>query len=350
MTSDLPRLPAPDPARLNPVSAGDLVLSYLAYMKSAAVSAGTIARSLGVWGADQRDVECALARLQQLGLAERGSAQRWRLSPEGRKEARSRFGAKTAVNWAAFAERHFVACALRLDPLDKDVADYLGRAHNVYAAALAVLFSLADPASFPPLARMRGALIWRIAAARFPDLMPPTSPSAGGGPEDAVTRALYLSFAGLKSGGVDAATPALLRRALSAPFARSASAIRRALVRAALQQSWTPGPSLQPGSGTEDFAQDVFSIAKHVQTPKRAGGYFGGSQVAIAQLYDEYAAQKKNGLSLDQFKAQLWHAVRNGARFHLTRLDIPELMEDELRQRSATRTLTGDVVHFVVLD
>jgi len=37
-------------------------------------------------------------------------------------------------------------------------------------------------------------------------------------------------------------------------------------------------------------------------------------------------------------------------RFHLTRLDIPDLMDDELRNRSATPTRAGDVVHFIVAE
>ena len=86
------------------------------------------------------------------------------------------------------------------------------------------------------------------------------------------------------------------------------------------------------------------------KTPKAKGGHFTGGQVAIAQVYDAYTENGHAPLTLEHFKSRLWAAVRAGADFHLTRLDIPDLMDDDLRERSATPTRAGDVVHFVVLD
>jgi len=346
MTQQLPSLPSADLTRLQAITPRDVALACLAAMQA---PAGTITRRLKPWGV--ADAAGALDALAAGGLAETANG-RWRLTNAGRAEAERRFDLSAAA-WPALAERQLPALALRLDPRQPETRRYLAAARNFYACALAVLFDLADPATHPKLGAMRAALVWRIAAARCPDLLSAEAPSDMTGPNDPLTRALYVRFCGLTRGSVDQATPALLRRILSGATA-GVVGVRRALVRAALKEETAEIASAQAhetnaAAGPQAFGATVTALARKLQTPKASGGTFTGGQVAIAQVYDAYTANGHAPLTLDDFKSRLWAAVRAGADFHLTRLDMPHLMDDDLRKRSATPTRAGDVVHFVVV-
>lgn len=355
MTTQLPSLPTADPARLKAIDPQDLVLACLAFEHAA--TAATIAQRLKPWGVAAADVPGALDALAQTGLAEAAGA-RWLPTVDGVAQAARRFDVDAHTGWPAFAECQFPAVALGIDPVQPGARAYLAQARNFYAATLAALFDLVDPATLPGLNPVRAALVWRIVAARCPDLLPTEAPDTMTGLTDPLTRALYVRFSGLTHGSVDQSTPALMRRVLPGPISAGVAGLRRAVVRAGLSAS--PGSSAERGSGQPsaapepaepaDFAAALTALARKLKTPKAKGGHFAGGQVAIAQLYDAYTAQHQASLSLDDFKAGLWAAVRAGADFHLTRLDIPALMDDDLRKRSATPTRAGDVVHFVVVD
>ena len=355
MTTQLPSLPTADPARLKAIDPQDLVLSCLAFEHAA--TAATLAQRLKPWGVAAADVPVALDALAQGGLAEAAGG-RWMPTADGEAQAARRFDVDAPTRWPAFAELQFPALALGINPALPGVREYLARARNFYAATLAALFDLADPAALPGLNAVRAALVWRIAAARCPDLLPKEAPDTMTGLTDPLTRALYVRFSGLTRGSVDQATPALMRRVLPGSTGSGVAGLRRAVVRASLSVSPTspaetvaPQPSAAPQHAEPaDFAATITTLARELKTPKAKGGHFAGGQVAIAQLYDAYAAQDQASLSLDDFKARLWAAVRAGADFHLTRLDIPTLMDDDLRKRSETPTRAGDVVHFVVVD
>lgn len=355
MTTQLPSLPSADLSRLSAVDPQDLVLAALAFDRAA--SEQTLGRRLKPWGLAPRQMPVVLAALERAGLAKSRNG-RWSLTQAGRAEAARRFDLEAGLSWPAFAERQFTTHALGLDPAQRASHAYLAGARNFYACALAVLFDLADPATHPGLSAMRAALVWRVAAARCPDLLSTAAPSAMTGLKDPLSRTLYVRFAGLARGSVDQATPALLRRILPGASA-SASGLRRALVRTALTGEAMEDPEMpptEPRAATPaqpepaDFAREVVALARRLKTPKAKGGHFTGGQVAIAQVYDAYTENGHAPLTLDDFKSRLWAAVRAGADFHLTRLDIPDLMDDDLRERSATPTRAGDVVHFVVLD
>ncbi len=345
MSTHLPALPSADPTRLNPVAPRDVALACLAYIQGPTAA---ITRSLKPWGV--ADAAEALQQLRAEGLA-REAGKRWRLTTAGQAEAERRFDL-AAADWRALAERQLPALALRLDPRQAETRRYIAEARNFYACTLAALFDLADPAAHPKLGAMRAALVWRIAAARCPDLLSAEAPTEMTGPNDPLTRALYVRFCGLARGAVDQATPALLRRILPGASA-GVGGLRRALVRAAISDA--AGDSRTRPVETEaaelaDFGATVATLARKLKTPKASGGTFTGGQVAIAQVYDAYMANGHAPLSLDDFKSRLWAAVREGADFHLTRLDMPHLMDDDLRKRSTTPTRAGDVVHFVVVE
>jgi len=347
MTTQLPSLPSADLTRLNAIAPRDVALACLALMPGAG---GAVAQSMKPWGV--ADAKAALQTLDADGLAETAGG-RWRLTASGRAQAEARFDL-TAADWAALAERQLPALALRLDPRQPQTQRYMADARNFYACALAVLFDLADPASHPKLSAMRAALVWRIAAARCPDLLSAEVPSGMTGPNDPLPRALYVRFSGLTRGNVDQATPALLRRVVPGASA-GVGGLRRALVRVAVREETVetmPAPTAETDAAAEpeDFGAAVTALARKLKTPKASGGTFTGGQVAIAQVYDAYTANGHAPLTLDAFKSRLWAAVRTGADFHLTRLDMPHLMDDDLRKRSATPTRAGDVVHFIVVD
>mgnify|MGYP006277115299 CR=1 FL=1 len=345
MSTHLPALPSADLTRLNPVAPRDAALACLAYIQGPTAA---ITRSLKPWGV--ADAAASLEQLRAQGLAEQ-AGERWRLTTAGQAEAERRFDLAAAA-WPALAGRQLPALALRLDPREPETLRYLADARNFYACALAVLFDLGDPATHPKLGAMRAALVWRIAAARCPDLLSAEAPTEMTGPNDPLTRALYVRFCGLTRGTVDQATPALLRRILPGASA-GVGGLRRALVHAAISNA--AGESATKPVATQaaepaDFGATVATLARKLKTPKASGGTFTGGQVAIAQVYDAYTANGHTQLSLDDFKSRLWAAVRAGADFHLTRLDMPHLMDDALRKRSATPTRAGDVVHFVVVE
>jgi len=348
MTQQLPSLPSAHLTRLQAITTREVVLAWLAFRETAGAAA---ARSLKPWGVANASAE--LDALMAEGWAQTAAA-RWQLSAQGRAQAERRYDL-TAEGWPAVAERQLVALALRLDPKQPAVRSYLADARNFYACSLAVLFDLADPATHPKLGAMRAALVWRIAAARCPDLLSAEAPTEMTGPSDPLTRALYLRFCGLARGTVDQATPALLRRILPAVTA-GVDGLRRALVSAAVNggtmnkaEAKTASQPVKTADDPADFGAAVAALARTLKTPKATGGAFTAGQVAIAQVYEAYTANGNALLTLDEFKSRLWAAVRAGADFHLTRLDMPHLMDEALRKRSATPTRAGDVVHFVVV-
>lgn len=362
MTTHLPALPTAELGRLGAIAPQELVLACLAFERAA--TAQTIARRLQPWGIVAAQVSGQLETLARTGFAEVAGA-RWLVTPAGEAEAGRRFDTDAAVNWPAFAEIQFPAVALRLDGRNALHRAYLSRARNLYAAVLAALFDVAEPEALPGLSSVRAALTWRIVAARCPDLLPAQAPGTPSGLSDALSRALYTGFCGRPGATLEQATPALLRRVLPRPVAAGPTGVRRALVCAALGTGGadcttlaqaetgdrkTASSPVQADDAPEAFAARVAALARSLRTPKATGGAFSRGRVAIAQAYDAYVAENGAGMSLDDFKKRLWQAVRQGAQFHLTRLDIPHLMGDDLRQRSATPTRAGDVVHFIALD
>ena len=89
----------------------------------------------------------------------------------------------------------------------------------------------------------------------------------------------------------------------------------------------------------ETFAERVkFAAAKHA----------ANGRAAIAKVYDEYGIHFPDAGPSKTFKARLVEAAKN-RELELGRLDMPECMERELRERSAT-TWDRETVHFVVLE
>jgi len=89
------------------------------------------------------------------------------------------------------------------------------------------------------------------------------------------------------------------------------------------------------------FAKRVMKIAKTLHTQPFA------DRVAIAQVYDAYGIPYPDAGSLKSFKERLVNAAKR-RELNLGRLDLPERMESELRERSVT-TWGYEEVHFVIV-
>ena len=97
-----------------------------------------------------------------------------------------------------------------------------------------------------------------------------------------------------------------------------------------------PAPRAADGS----FAARVKQVAEKLTTPPFQG------RVAIAQVYDAYGRIHPDAGSLQSFKARLVEAAK-ARTLVLGRLDMPEGMPRDLRERSETLR-NSDEVHFVI--
>jgi hypothetical protein len=95
-------------------------------------------------------------------------------------------------------------------------------------------------------------------------------------------------------------------------------------------------------NGKDSFAKKVNEVASKLSTPPFQG------RVAIAQVYDVYGKIYPDAGSLVNFKERLVNAARN-REVQLSRLDLPERMGRELRERSETRW-DREEVHFVITE
>ncbi len=89
-----------------------------------------------------------------------------------------------------------------------------------------------------------------------------------------------------------------------------------------------------------EFSERVLEIAEMLSTPPFQ------DRVAIAQIYDEYGRIYPSAGSLASFKERLVEATKNRG-LELGRLDLPERMDNELRDRSAA-VWGREEVHFVI--
>jgi hypothetical protein len=164
---------------------------------------------------------------------------------------------------------------------------------------------------------------------------------------DAIGRTLMLGAAGLNRGTIRDAETMLLRRSLSLR-PEGSGGVAEALIRSAIGKSASPrAPQAQPkkqirieSPGLADFAATVRDLAKTLRTDPFAG------RVAIAQVYDAGISRSLDFGSLEDFKARIADACRQGL-LDLERYDIAGPMDSALRDRS--RTAFGrDERHFIV--
>jgi hypothetical protein len=210
---------------------------------------------------------------------------------------------------------------------------------DLAALALRQLYGLEETAPWPNAQRARCALLARIVA------------SFGGAFEscarqplktfkfDEMSRRIYLAFAGVERGTVLQADAALLSKGLGGP-ADTVHALTVTIIQAAIR-AWPADSAETAGTcGLEGFASSVRQLAGRMETKPYAG------RVAIAQVYDAGLAEGLDLGSLEEFKANLAGAAKEGL-LDLERYDINGPLDAGLKERSRLR-LGRDERHFIV--
>jgi hypothetical protein len=228
--------------------------------------------------------------------------------------------------------------ALAVRALSGPAAFGAKRTRDLPALALRQLFSLNELPAWPNAQQARCALLSRIVAsfgAAFGDCAKPPFKAFK---FDEMSRRTYLAFAGLQRGTVLQADAALLSKALSGP-ADTVQALTATIIRAAIAAKHPAGAGL--GSfDLASFARSVKKLASRLETKPYAG------RVAIAQVFDAGLAQGLEFGSLEDFKANLAEAAREGL-LDLERYDITGPLDAGLKERSRVR-LGRDERHFIV--
>jgi hypothetical protein len=251
------------------------------------------------------------------------------LAHEGQKATRAALGIDAGKPWDSVRIGRLPVVALGVDPDNIETRRKLARADILGAAIVCVGYDLPKNNLLSPTG-VRSELVWRILRAGVPDVI-------GQGPfpliekPNAVDRTIVAGLAGVRAKTISGAVAALAAKTINAERSKS-DVLRRQLIRLALKKRSSP----------EGFAERVKVIAHALSTPPFQG------RVAIAQVYDAYGRQYPDAGSLESFKHRLLAAAK-AHELHLSRLDLPEHVNRELRTRSATPS-GSDEVHFVVTE
>jgi hypothetical protein len=213
------------------------------------------------------------------------------------------------------------------------------RRRDLPALALRQLYSLDELPEWPSAQQARCALLARAVASFVGAFGECARSPLKAFKFDEMSRRIYLAFAGLQRGTVLQADAALLSKVLGGP-ADTVQALTATIIRAAIKARGAEGAGKAQASDLESFAGAVRKLASRLETKPYAG------RVAIAQVYDAGLAEGLVLGSLDEFKANLAEAAREGL-LDLERYDIIGPLDAGLKERSRLR-LGRDERHFIV--
>jgi hypothetical protein len=233
--------------------------------------------------------------------------------------------------------------ALGLNPDDGETLRKFASADAQKAATIAVSYGLPKEimASKPGVC---AELVWRTLKARLSEVV-------GNGPFPpiqklgTVERIVLAGLANIRARGVTEAMDGVAAAAIGLQKCDIDTFRRRLIVLAVEQSSGQRAPaelrsSAPPAPAVDNFAARVKQVAEKLTTPPFQG------RVAIAQVYDAYGRIHPDAGSLQSFKARLVEAAK-ARMLVLGRLDMPEGMPRDLRERSET-PWDSDEVHFVI--
>jgi hypothetical protein len=343
-------LPAPNLGNLGKLDAEDVVGAFLV-SSDAPDGQSSLNRKLKPLLADA-DVHSALAVLERKGFLKPAAAESERahqgrrraggseskvvLTAEGHGHFRKLLGIDKAQPWEAILKGGLAAVAVGYRP---SRANWTASLDTLAPLVVATCFGLARRSTSAK--EVASGLVWKILGARLPELIALESLPVEN-ELDRHSRAVLLSFAGLKSGNVPTAMAVLAARCVGLAKKADAKGLSMALVQQAIRLPLTsPEPKAPEPRAAVTFAKKVLDVAAELRTPP-----FDGS-VAIAQVYDAYGEQHDDAGTLADFKRRLVAAAKR-RELSLQRLDLPDLMSLDLRERSQT-PLDNDVVHFVVV-
>jgi hypothetical protein len=254
------------------------------------------------------------------------------LTELGHDAARRDLVKDASESWELIRARRLPILALGLNPDEPEARQKLTNSNSLKAAIVAVGFGLPKETALVPSA-VRSELVWRVLRGTMPEVI-------GRGPfplidkSNAIDRFILAGLAGTRAKSINDAVSALAARAIGA-VRGEADVLRTRLVQVACSQVAPTEPTRK-----ESFAGRINAVASTLTTPPFQG------RVAIAEVYDAYGRQHPDAGSLASFKERLVAAAK-ARELDLSRLDLPEHMDRDLRERS--RTAWGsDTVHFVV--
>jgi hypothetical protein len=320
-------LPLPEPSRgcLQPLSAPEVLAAWVAAQPKNRCAAETAARILaGALSYPEALEEALKLRLvwEDCGLL------------IARPETAAKGGSSLPPSAAQDALR-----ALAIRALNGPAASGAKRRRDLPALALRQLFQLDELARWPTAQQARCALLSRIVASFGGAFGEAARRPVKAFKFDEMSRCIYLSFAGVERGTVVQADAALLSKGLGGP-ADSVQALTATIIRAAIAAKAPARVEIAPGFSLEGFAKSVRKVASRLETKPYTG------RVAIAQVYDAGLAQGLALGSLEEFKANLAVAAREGL-LDLERYDITGPFDASLKERSRLK-LGRDERHFIV--
>lgn len=335
-------LPRPDTSRFSQISPELLVLSYLLGSKRA-ISLGTLKTRLKAFVSPQRIEEAVSALVAGHQAIPKKSIE---LTREGKDAVEKALGRDAGQGWEKIWQRRLPLLALGLNPDDGETLRKFASADAQKAATIAVSYGLPKEimASKPGVC---AELVWRTLKARLPEVV-------GNGPFPpiqklgTVERVVLAGLANIRARSVTEAMDGVVASALGLQKCDIDTFRRRLIVLAVEQSSGQhapaeprlPAPPAPRAPADGSFAARVKQVAEKLTTPPFQG------RVAIAQVYDAYGRIHPDAGSLQSFKARLVEAAK-ARTLVLGRLDMPEGMPRDLRERSET-LWNSDEVHFVI--
>ncbi|MFZ4072007.1 MAG: hypothetical protein ACOYJ6_18145 [Caulobacterales bacterium] len=322
-------LPTPDLARFTAVGSELVTLAYL-HSQRQGLSLATLQQRLKRL-VPAKAVDAAVSELISKDTAR--SEKSVALTPKGHQEAMRVLGTDASEPWDVIRARRLPLVALGLDPDQVDVKRRYAKADSLKAAAIAVAFGLPREA-MTSVRAVTSEIVWQILRSGLAELVGrgpfPEIEKAG-----VVERTLLAGLAGATAKSLPEAINALAKKALGVPKI-DADILRERLV--------VVGVSLSGSDRTRggSFAERVRDVALTLSTPPFTG------RVAIAQVYDAYGKAHPDAGSLQSFKERLVQAAKS-REIDLGRLDLPERMSKDLRQRSEAKW-GSDEVHFVITE
>lgn len=341
-------IPQPDRGRFSPVCPELVVLACVARSKQA--MALTRLQDVLRTCLTASLVAEAVAVLVEGGEIAEGPT--LRLTPEGETAASKALGRDANETWHNIKAKRLPLLALGLDADNTDLRRKFSRHGALKAATIAVAFGLPKEMIASPKA-VCSEIVWRLLRNAVPGVVGkgpfPTIQKPG-----PVERAVLGGIAGIRAKSITQATDALTAQAVGLEKA-SAEVLRSQLIAIGVELFGKREPgnaaetraSLKTGlaagvNGVTGFAANVSKVASQLRTPPFQ------DRVAIAQVYDAYGKFYADAGSLQSFKERLVNAARSH-QIQLGRLDLPERMGKELRDRSET-VWDRDEVHFVITE
>ena len=248
-------------------------------------------------------------------------------------------GRDAGTKWADIKARRLPLIVLGYDPDDFEVRRKFSKPDQIKAAVIAVGFGLPKEIA-ADLKAVRSEIVWRILRAGLADIV-------GRGPfpmiekPGTVERTLLSGMIGVASKSIVDATNNLAAHAVGIKKG-NLDAVKERLIVLGIERCQSNGAAIPLNRHVDNFAAKVAEIASKLSTPPFHG------RVAIAQVYDQYGKIYPDAGSLAAFKERLVGAAKN-REIQLGRLDLPERMANDLRERSETKW-NREEVHFVITD